>query len=303
MSETLLVVESPSKARTISKYLGAGFSVKASMGHIRDLPSNKIAVEVEKDFQPSFVILPAKKKTVKELLTAANKSKNILLAADPDREGEAICYHLAEIFKETEKPVKRILFYEITSKSVKEALSSPVDIDPCKVEAQIARRIVDRLVGYYISPLLWEKVKPRLSAGRVQTVALRMLSEREAEIEAFVPQEYWVIGALVQGDEKKPFECKLSHFKGKKAEVKNKEQNDEIVESLKGKEWRVHSLIQKEVKKSPPPPYTTSKLQQEASRLLRFPVKKTMSVAQRLYEGVDLAKGETTGLITYMRTD
>lgn len=303
MSETLLVVESPSKARTISKYLGKGFVVKASMGHIRDLPHNKIAVDVEKDFQPSFVILSTKKKTVSELKSEAAKTKKILLAADPDREGEAICYHLAEIFKDSEKPIKRVLFYEITSKSVKEAIENPIEIDPCKVEAQIARRIVDRLVGYYISPLLWEKVKPRLSAGRVQTVALRMLSEREAEIEAFVPQEYWVIGALVQGDEKKPFECKLSHFKGKKAEVKNKEQNDEIVESLKGKEWRVNSLIQKEVKKSPPPPYTTSKLQQEASRLLKFPVKKTMSVAQRLYEGVDLAKGETTGLITYMRTD
>ncbi len=303
MSETLLVVESPSKARTISKYLGSGFVVKASMGHIRDLPPDRIAVNVEKNFQPTFVILSTKKKNVKELLSTATKAKKILLAADPDREGEAICYHLSEIFKETEKPTRRVLFYEITQKSVKEAIANPVEIDPHKVEAQIARRIVDRLVGYYISPLLWEKVKPRLSAGRVQTVALRMLSEREAEIEAFVPEEYWVIGALVQGEEKKPFECKLTHFKGKKAEVKNKEKNDEIIQSLKGKKWQVHALIQKEVKKSPPPPYTTSKLQQEAARLLKFPVKKTMSVAQRLYEGIDLAGGETTGLITYMRTD
>lgn len=303
MSETLLVVESPSKAKTISKYLGKGFVVKASMGHIRDLPDNKIAVNVEKNFEPSFTILPSKKKTVIELFSEAKKAKSILLAADPDREGEAICYHLSEILKESEKPIKRVLFYEITSKSVKEAISNPTQIDPHKVEAQLARRIVDRLVGYHISPLLWEKVKPRLSAGRVQTVALRMLSEREAEIEAFVPQEYWIIGAVVQGKEKVPFECKLSHFKGKKAEVKNKEQNDEIIESIKSKSWKVHALVQKEVKKSPSPPYTTSKLQQDASRFLKFPVKKTMSIAQRLYEGVDLAKGEAAGLITYMRTD
>ena len=303
MADTFLVVESPAKAKAISKYLGKGFTVKASMGHIRDLPAKKIAVDPKKNFEPTFVILPTKKATVKELLTMAGKSSQILLAADPDREGEAICYHLAEILKETDKPIKRVLFYEITEKAVKEAVNNPISIDPHKVEAQIARRLVDRLVGYYISPLLWEKVKHGLSAGRVQTVALRMLVEREAEIEAFIPVEYWVIGALLQGDEKKPFDAKLTHYNGKKAEITNSAENDEVRKHLEGKGWKVLSLIQKEQKKSPLPPFTTSKLQQEASRLLRFPVKKAMIVAQKLYEGIDLAGGETVGLITYMRTD
>ena len=303
MADTFLVVESPAKAKAISKYLGKGFTVKASMGHIRDLPAKKIAVDPKKNFEPTFVVLPAKKATAKELLSIAQKSKTILLAADPDREGEAICYHLGEILKEADKPIKRVLFYEITEKAVKEAVNNPIEIDPHKVEAQIARRLVDRLVGYYISPLLWEKVKHGLSAGRVQTVALRMLVEREAEIEAFVPVEYWVIGALLQGSEDKPFEAKLTHFKGGKAEIGNSAANDEIRKHLDGKPWRVLSLIQKEQKKSPLPPFTTSKLQQEASRLLRFPVKKAMMVAQKLYEGIDLAGGETVGLITYMRTD
>ncbi len=303
MANTFLVVESPAKAKTISKYLGKGFTIKASMGHIRDLPKEKIAVDVENDFSPHFVILPLKKRTVDELKESAEKSEKILLAADPDREGEAICYHLNEIFKDADKPTKRVLFYEITEKSVKEAVNNPVDIDPHKVEAQLARRIIDRLVGYYISPLLWEKVKNRLSAGRVQSVALRMLVDRESERDAFVKEEFWVIGAVLSGKDDKPFESKLTHFKGKKAEIKNKEENDEILESLKGKPFKVASLVQKEVKKSPLPPYITSKLQQDAARMLKFPVKKTMSVAQRLYEGVDLAKGQTTGLITYMRTD
>ena len=180
MADTFLVVESPAKAKAISKYLGKGFTVKASMGHVRDLPAKKIAVDPKKNFEPTFVVLPAKKATAKELLSIAQRSKNILLAADPDREGEAICYHLGEILKEADKPIKRVLFYEITEKAVKEAVNNPIEIDPHKVEAQIARRLVDRLVGYYISPLLWEKVKHGLSAGRVQTVALRMLVEMRA---------------------------------------------------------------------------------------------------------------------------
>lgn len=303
MANTFIVVESPAKARTISKYLQNGFVVKASMGHIRDLPENKIAVNVKKNFEPSFVILSDKKKIVKELLETAKKADKILLAADPDREGEAICYHLNEIFKETEKEVKRVLFFEVTEKAIKEAIKNPVSIDFLKVEAQFARRIIDRLVGYYISPLLWQKVKKGLSAGRVQTVALRMLCEREEEIENFISEEYYIIKAILQNNQNNEIEVKLSQFKGKKVEIKSRELCDEILENLKNKKWIVKKVTQKEAKKSPQPPFTTSKLQQEAARLYKFPVKKTMMIAQKLYEGVDLQSGERTGLITYMRTD
>lgn len=303
MGSTFLVVESPAKAKTISKYLGKGYIVKASMGHIRDLPKEKIAVDVDKNFEPQFVILPQKKKTVQELIETASKSDKIILAADPDREGEAICYHLNEILKKTEKKIERVLFYEITAKAVKEAIQNGGSIDPQKVEAQLTRRIIDRLVGYYISPLLWEKLKNGLSAGRVQSVALRMLVEREIERENFIKEEYWIISAKLQGKEGNPFECKLTHFRGKKAEIKNEEENNEIRANIKDKEFKVLSVIEKKVKRSPQPPYITSKLQQDASRLLKFPVKKTMNVAQKLYEGIDLEKGQTAGLITYMRTD
>ncbi len=303
MPDTLLIVESPAKARAIQKYLGRGFTVKASMGHVRDLPSNKLSVDVEKDFRPTFVVLPKKKAVVKEIREAAHKVKEILLAADPDREGEAICYHLAELLKEDGKPIRRVLFHEITRDAVQQAVGAPTEVDPRKVNAQIARRVLDRLVGYRISPLLWDKVKKGLSAGRVQTVALRMVCEREEAIEAFRPEEYWTLTARLEGAARKPFEARLTQWKGRKADVRSAEQSEEVLRSLEGRPWAVSQVEKKVQKRSPPPPFITSKLQQEAARLLKFTVKKTMSVAQRLYEGVDLQGGETVGLITYMRTD
>jgi len=303
MSGTLVIVESPAKAKAIHKYLGKGYSVVASMGHIRDLPGKKLGVDVEKHFHPTFVVLPNKAKVVTAIRKEAGKADNILLAADPDREGEAICYHLAELLKDSEKPVGRVLFHEITPSAIREAVTHPAEVDSRKVNAQLVRRIVDRLVGYKISPLLWEKVRKGLSAGRVQTVALRMVCEREAKINAFNPEEFWVISATLKGKSEKPFEAKLSKWKGKKAKVGNAEENGLIRSALEGGEWIVEGVQKKKQYRTPPPPFVTSKLQQEAARLLKFPVKKTMSVAQRLYEGIDLAGGETVGLITYMRTD
>ncbi len=303
MSQTLLIVESPAKAKAIQKYLGKGFTVKASMGHVRDLPSNKMAVDVEKDFRPTFVILPKKKTAVAEIHAAAQKAGAILLAADPDREGEAICYHLQEILKDTGKQVGRVLFHEITSGAIREAVEHPIEVDARKVNAQMARRVIDRLVGYQISPLLWDKVKKGLSAGRVQTVALRMICEREGAIRAFVAEEYWTLTARLEGEARIPFEAKLTQWQGKKAEVRSATESEAVLQGLEGRPWSVSKVEKKKQKRSPLPPFITSKLQQEAARLLHFPVKKTMSVAQRLYEGVDLADGETVGLITYMRTD
>ena len=303
MSSTLVVVESPAKAKAIQKYLGKGYTVKACMGHFRDLPKNKEGVNLEKGFEPTFVLDPKKKAIVTELQSAAKKSDRILLAADPDREGEAICYHLNEILKGADKPVGRVLFHEITPSAIREAVETPGEIDPCKVNAQMARRIIDRLVGFRVSRVLWEKMKPGLSAGRVQTVALRMICEREAVIRAFQPQEYWVFAATLEGKAKKAFQAKLTQWRGKKAEVHSREEADALGAAMEGKPWSVSSVEKKAQKRSPLPPFITSKLQQEAARLLKFPVRKTMSVAQRLYEGVDLAGGETVGLITYMRTD
>ena len=303
MSEILLIVESPAKAKAIQKYLGTGYMVKACMGHVRDLPENKLAVNVEKDFTPTFVILPKKKSVVAELHSAAQHAEAILLAADPDREGEAICYHLAEILKDTGKPVERVLLHEITSAAVKEAVAKPGEVDPRKVNAQMARRIIDRLVGYQISPLLWDKVKKGLSAGRVQTVALRIINEREDAIRAFVREEYWTLTARLEGEARRPFEARLTQWKGQKAEIHNHSEAEAVLAELAGRPWTVSRVEKKTQKRSPLPPFITSKLQQEAARLLKFPVKKTMSLAQKLYEGVDLADGETAGLITYMRTD
>jgi DNA topoisomerase I len=303
MSDTLLIVESPAKAKAIQKYLGKGYTVKASMGHVRDLPENKLAVNVEKDFKPTFVILSKKKAVVAELHSAAQKADAVLLAADPDREGEAICYHLAEILKDTGKPMERVLLHEITSSAVKEAVAHPGDLDPRKVNAQMARRIIDRLVGYQISPLLWDKVKKGLSAGRVQTVALRMVCERETAIRAFVREEYWTLTARLEGEAQRPFEAKLTQWKGRKAEIHSCSESEAVLAELAGRPWTVSKVEKKKQKRAPLPPFITSKLQQEAARLLKFPVRKTMSLAQKLYEGVDLAGGETAGLITYMRTD
>jgi DNA topoisomerase-1 len=303
MPDTLLIVESPAKAKAIQKYLGRGYSVKASMGHVRDLPGNKIAVNVERDFKPTFVILPKKKAVVAELHAAAQRASSILLAADPDREGEAICYHLSELLKDADRPIERVLLNEITAQAVKEAVAHPGEVDPLKVEAQMARRIIDRLVGYQISPLLWDKVKKGLSAGRVQTVALRMICEREDLIRAFVREEYWNVFAKLAGEAGRPFEAKLVQWKGQKVSIPNQGEAEAVRAELSGRPWTVAKVEKKKQKRSPLPPFITSKLQQEAARLLRFPVKKTMSLAQKLYEGVDLSGGETAGLITYMRTD
>ncbi len=303
MASTLVIVESPAKVKTIGKYLGKNYQVKASMGHVRDLPAKDIAVDVEKDFAPSFVILPGKKAAVSEIQSAAKRADSILFAADPDREGEAICYHLGEILKDNGKPIGRVLFHEITATAIRKAIEQPVEIDPHKVSAQIARRIIDRLVGYKVSPLLWDKVKKGLSAGRVQTVALRMICEREVEINVFKPREYWVLTATLEGEAKRAFQARLTHVAKEKANIEDAKQNAALRASLEGKPWDVSSVEKKRQKRSPLPPFTTSKLQQEAARMLKFPVKRTMSLAQKLYEGVDLAKGETVGLITYMRTD
>jgi DNA topoisomerase-1 len=303
MPNTLVIVESPAKAKAIQKYLGKGFAVKACMGHFRDLPENKLGVDLEHGLQPTFVIQQKKKAIVAELRSASKKAGDILLAADPDREGEAICYHLHEILKENEKTIGRVLFHEITPSAIKEAVSHPTAIDERKVNAQIARRIIDRLVGFKISRVLWDKLKPGLSAGRVQTVALRMICEREALIRAFVPQEYWTFAATLEGAANKAFVAKLTQWEGKKAEIRSGEEAEALLSALYGKPWAVISVERKKQKRSPLPPFITSKLQQEAARLLKYPVRKTMSVAQRLYEGVDLAGGDTVGLITYMRTD
>ena len=303
MPNTLVIVESPAKAKAIQKYLGKSFVVKACMGHFRDLPDSKLGVDLEHGLQPTFVIQPKKKALVAELRSASKKAGDILLAADPDREGEAICYHLNEVLKDQEKPIGRVLFHEITPSAIREAVSHPTVIDERKVNAQIARRIIDRLVGFKVSKILWVKLKPGLSAGRVQTVALRMICERETLIRAFVPQEYWTFAATLMGKAKKPFVAKLTQWQGKKAEIHSQAEAEALLAALDKKPWTVASVDKKKQKRAPLPPFITSKLQQEAARLLKFPVRKTMSVAQRLYEGADLAGGETVGLITYMRTD
>src|SRR6059058_283578 len=301
--KSLVIVESPAKANTINKYLGSGYVVKASLGHVKDLPKSKLGVDVEHNFEPVYDIIPGKEKVIKELRAAAKSAGRILLAADPDREGEAICQHLKEILDGSKADVFRVLFNEITPKAIRAAMEKPGRINQHVVDAQQARRILDRLVGYQVSPLLWDKVRRGISAGRVQTVALRMIVERENEIKAFVPQEYWSIIAKLQGHEPPQFEARLAKIKGKTAEVKNQAEADHILAAVKNAQWIVESVTTKEKKRNPVPPFTTSKLQQDAARRLRFTVKKTMMVAQRLYEGIELGEEGRIGLITYMRTD
>src|SRR5437867_3690593 len=301
--KSLVIVESPAKANTINKYLGAEYVVKASLGHVKDLPKSKLGVDIENNFEPVYDIIPGKEKVVKELRTAAKSAQRIFLAADPDREGEAICQHLKEILDSNKGEVFRVLFNEITPKAIRAAIENPGRINQHIVDAQQARRILDRLVGYQISPLLWDKVRRGISAGRVQTVALRMIVEREREILAFQPQEYWSIIAKLEGHEPPQFEARLVKTKGKSAEVKQQKQAEHIVGVVKNSEFVVDSVVTKEKKRNPVPPFTTSKLQQDASRRLRFTVKKTMMLAQRLYEGIELGDEGRIGLITYMRTD
>jgi DNA topoisomerase-1 len=300
--KSLIVVESPAKVKTISKFLGQKYKVLASMGHVRDLPQKKLGVDIEHDFTPQYVTIRGKGKILSDIKKAAKTAEKVYLAPDPDREGEAICWHVAQEIKDNNKPVYRLLFNEITKSAILDALAHPRQINQQRVDAQVARRILDRLVGYKISPLLWKKVQRGLSAGRVQSVAVRMICEREAEIEAFVPQEYWSITAKLQADEPPLFLAKLQKLAGKKAEVKNEAQALELVNELKQNSFQVADVKRKQKKRYPYPPFITSTLQQEAARKLGYSAKKTMRVAQQLYEGVETNEGPI-GLITYMRTD
>jgi DNA topoisomerase-1 len=303
MPHSLVVVESPAKARTIKKYLGKDFEVKASMGHIKDLPEKELGVEIEEQFRPHYRIIKGKRKVIKELKDSARKMNAIYLAADPDREGEAIAWHVAQELEGDGRKIYRIRFNEITRRSIAAAMNQPRSIDMSRVNAQQARRIMDRLVGYQVSPFLWRTLYRGLSAGRVQSVALRLICEREAQIEAFVPQEYWSIEALLQGRQEEPFTAQLATIGGKKAAVKNESEAREIITSLKDKPFVVAEIKQKDQKRHSPPPFITSTLQQQAARALRFRVQKTMVIAQQLYEGLDIGGDSPEGLITYMRTD
>lgn len=302
MADSLVIVESPAKAKTISKYLGSKYIVKASMGHIRDLPRSQMGVEIEKDFEPKYITIRGKGAVLKDLKNASKKVKKVYLAADPDREGEAIAWHLAHYLELSENEPCRVVFNEITKQAVKEAFKSPRKINLDLVNAQQARRILDRLVGYKISPLLWKKVKKGLSAGRVQSVAVKLIIDRENEIKEFVPEEYWSITAkLAHG--KDTFEAKYYSFGGDKKELRNEAEVQQILQAIANSEYIVSEVKEKERQRHPAPPFITSTLQQEAARKLNFRAAKTMSVAQQLYEGVDLGKEGSVGLITYMRTD
>jgi DNA topoisomerase I len=309
MSKSLVIVESPAKAKTIGKYLGADFIVKASLGHIKDLPKKDLSVDVEKDFRPNYVVIEGKKKLIEELRSAAKKVDNVYLAADPDREGEAICQHLREEIEEGTKGRKdppkifRVMFNEITANAVKQAFQSPLEVNLNLVDAQQARRVLDRLVGYRISPLLWDKVRRGLSAGRVQTVAVRLIVEREREIRAFLKEEYWTIDAELNAKKPPLLKAGLQKINGAPMAVTKQEDSDRIVAALEGVDYKVASVQTREKRRNPVPPFITSTLQQEASRKLRFSVKRTMGLAQRLYEGVELGSEGAVGLITYMRTD
>ena len=302
--KALVIVESPAKSKTIKKILGDSYQIEASYGHIRDFPPKVLGFDVAKDFEPSFVVIPEKKVVVKKLNDLAKKSDKIFLASDPDREGEAIAWHVRQVLDVPDSKINRIEFNEITPKAIKAAVESPRQIDMERVKAQQTRQILDRLVGYKISPVLWEKMRNyRLSAGRVQSVALRMICEREDEIDAFKPVEYWSITAdLLKG--KLPFSAELSKYKDKKIDIKNKDEADKIVEELskKGLKYEVSKVAYRDTQRKPAAPFITSTLQREASSKLGYGVDKTMQVAQKLYEGIEIG-GEPVGLITYMRTD
>jgi DNA topoisomerase-1 len=304
-----VIVESPAKARTIKKYLGRNFTVEASMGHVRDLPKSTLGVDVEHNFNPQYVVPRDKSKTVKDLRQRVQAAKAVYLATDPDREGEAIAWHVREVTGagNNNQPVFRVEFHEITPHAIQEAVANPRSIDMHLVDAQQARRVLDRLVGYRLSPLLWKKVRRGLSAGRVQSVAVRLIVDREREIEAFVPVEYWSIEVDLSkrpgGKKKDQFHAALAQVNGKKADMRTEQDAGEIVRGLNGAEYVVESVKKREAQRRPSPPFTTSTLQQEASRKLNFAARKTMLIAQQLYEGVDIGPEGSTGLITYMRTD
>lgn len=302
MADSLVIVESPAKAKTIGKYLGSKFIVKASMGHIRDLPKSQIGVEVDRNFEPKYITIRGKGSILKELKDASKKVKKIYLAADPDREGEAIAWHLAHYLDVGPEELCRVVFNEITKDAVKDAFKTPRRINQDLVNAQQARRILDRLVGYKISPLLWKKVKKGLSAGRVQSVAVKLIQDRENEIKAFEPEEYWSITVVLDAG-KTVFEAKYHSINGEKKELHSQEDVDLILAAMGSDAFTVKEVKEKERQRNPSPPFITSSMQQEAARKLNFRASKTMSVAQQLYEGIDLGKEGTVGLITYMRTD
>jgi len=297
----LVIVESPTKAKTIGKYLGSGYTVKATVGHVRDLPQRELGVDVEHGFTPKYVTIKEKAKTLAEIKKAAKQSERVLIATDPDREGEAIAWHVAESLGNGNN-VRRVLFHEITKDAVRQALANPLEIDQRKVDAQQARRVLDRLVGYKTSPLLWKSIKTGLSAGRVQTVALRLICEREDEIRGFVPQEYWTVEADLEKDGQ-PFQARLHKLDGRKPEIKDAAAAEAIVVDARKLPFRVTTVEKGERRRPAPPPFRTSTLQQEAAKQLGFSAAITMRIAQQLYEGVEVGAEGPVGLITYMRTD
>ncbi len=303
MSKSLIIVESPAKARTLKKYLGKDYDVKASVGHIRDLPVNSLGVDIKENFAPRYVTIKGKSKIISDLKKAAASADEVFLAPDPDREGEAIAWHIAHILQTARKPIHRALFHELTPKAIRAAIENATSINDDKFQAQQARRVLDRLVGYQISPLLWEKVRRGLSAGRVQSVAVRMICDREKQINAFTPMEYWTITTRLKGKNPPPFVAKLDKIAGRKAKVDNEEAAAAIVANLKEAAYSVALVDKKERRRNPSPPFITSTLQQEANRKLRYTAKRTMGLAQRLYEGIELGEKGPVGLITYMRTD
>lgn len=302
MADSLVIVESPAKAKTIGKYLGKKYIVKASMGHVIDLPKSQLGVEVEDGFSPKYITIRGKGDILKDLKDAKKKVKNVYLAADPDREGEAIAWHLAKALDLGETEKCRVVFNEITKDAIKDAFKHPRSLDMNLIDAQQARRVLDRLVGYKISPLLWKKVKKGLSAGRVQSVALKLIIDREKEIKNFIAEEYWSV-SLILDSHGNAFEAKFFGYNDKKTELNSREEVDQLIESIKGEPFKIAEIKKSERKRNPAPPFITSSLQQEAARKLNFRAAKTMSIAQQLYEGIDLGKEGTTGLITYMRTD
>ncbi len=314
MKKSLVIVESPAKAKTINKFLGPNYEVTASMGHVMDLPKSSMGVDVEKDFEPHYIVISRNKKTVSRLKKEAKGKEEIYLAPDPDREGEALSWHLANILKDINGKIHRVVFNEITKQAVKKAFENPREIDLNKVNAQQARRILDRIVGYNLSPILWKKVGRGLSAGRVQSVALRLICDREKEISAFKSQEYWTIEAKFsktpeargQGPDQikdQSFIAALIEVEGKKPEISDQKQAEAIASNLKDKDFVVDKIEKKEKKRNPFPPFITSKLQQESYNKLRFSAQKTMQIAQQLYEGIEIGDEGSVGLISYMRTD
>ena len=307
MAKSLIIVESPAKARTITKYLGRGYTVMASVGHVKDLPTSKLGVDIDNDFTPQYVTIKGKSSVLSDIKKKAKDVDKVFLAPDPDREGEAIAWHIAEELvgksKKKETKIYRVRFNEITEAAIKRALQSPGQIDMKLVNAQQARRVLDRIVGYQGSQLLWTKVRRGLSMGRVQSVAVKLICEREAEREAFRTQEYWSITATLSGANPPPFDAKLITINGKEAVVSTGDEAEHIVGVVQNKTFVVQSLEKKERRRNPAAPFITSRLQQEAARKLRFSPKKTMVLAQQLYEGLEIGKEGPTGLITYMRTD